>query len=229
MPLRFGLVILGMKEKFVIYLRVSTEKQGIRGLGMQAQRDAVEAFLNRCQGEKIAEFAEVESGKRKDRPELEKAIALCRKRKAKLLIAKLDRLSRCASFVLNLRDSGLDFAACDLPADRFTIGLFALLAEKEREMISERTRAGLAAAKRRGAKLGNPNPVKALKVAWRARGEASQRFAASLRAVVKEIQGTGMTSLRQIAECLNRRGYRTPTGKDFAPQSVSNLLKRIAR
>lgn len=196
---------------------------------MDAQKAAVKTFLEGCQGEMIAEFAEVESGRRKDRPELDKAIALCRKSKAKLLIAKLDRLSRCASFVLNLRDSGVDFVCTDLPADRFTIGLFALIAEKERELISERTKAGLAAAKRRGTKLGNPNPAKALKLAWAARSRACHARALSLASVVREIQNAGMTSLRQLAECLNRRGYRTPMGKEFTRHTVCNLLKAITR
>src|SRR5439155_23680324 len=108
----------------------------------------------------------VESGKHKDRPELDKAIALCRKTKAKLLIAKLDRLSRNAAFLLNLRDSGVDFVAVDMPhADKFTVGIMALVAEKERDMISQRTKDSLAAARRRGIKLGNPRPAQALKVA----------------------------------------------------------------
>ena len=151
-----------MTGKFVAYYRVSTTKQGINGLGMDAQRDAVAKYLNGGDWKLIAEFAEVESGKRNNRQEMEKAIALCRKEGATLLIAKLDRLARNAAFLLNLRDSGVDFIATDLPhADRFTVGIMALVAEKERDMISQRTRDGLAAAKRRGIKLGNPRPAQA--------------------------------------------------------------------
>jgi len=145
-----------MAKKCVTYYRVSTDKQGLRGLGMDAQRAAVKAFLG-DDWELVAEFAEVESGKRKDRPELDRAVAECKRHKAKLVIAKLDRLSRDAAFLLNLRDAGVDFICRDMPqADRFTIGLFALLAEREREIISQRTKAALAEAKKRGTVLGNP-------------------------------------------------------------------------
>ena len=143
-----------MTPKFVSYYRVSTNKQGINGLGMDAQRDAVARYLSGVNGCLIAEFAEVETGKRSKREEMDKAIALCRKEGATLLIAKLDRLARNAAFLLSLRDSGVDFIATDMPhADRFTVGIMALLAEKEAEMISQRTKDGLAAAKRRGTKL----------------------------------------------------------------------------
>src|SRR3989442_11839885 len=132
-----------MSKRFVAYYRVSTAKQGINGLGMDAQKSAVQTFLNGDRSRLIAEFSEVESGKRNHRPHLEKATALCRKTKARLLIAKLDSLARNAALTLALRDSRIDFVCCDMPAaDRFTIGLFALLVEKEREMISERTKAG---------------------------------------------------------------------------------------
>jgi DNA invertase Pin-like site-specific DNA recombinase len=217
-----------MKEKFVAYYRVSTEKQGINGLGIEAQKAAVRNFLKAGERNLLAQFQEVESGTRNDRPELQKALQLCRKTKAKLLIAKLDRLARSASFLFSLRDSGMDFICCDMPeADRFTVGLFALLAEKERDLISERTKAGLAAAKERGIKLGNPQARKALKLAWSARTKACQLRRASLAPVVREIQKTGMTGLAQIAECLNRRGYKTPMGRSFTKHTVCNLLKHI--
>lgn len=215
-----------MNLKFVAYYRVSTTKQGINGLGMDAQKAAVRAFLN---GENlIKEFAEVESGKRKDRPELEKAISLCRKHKAKLVIAKLDRLARNAAFLLNLRDSGVDFVAVDMPhADKFTVGIMALLAEKERDLISERTRAGMAAAKRRGIRMGNPRPQRAVSLAVEANQRRATEFAGRLQPVLAEIKKTGITSLREIAVCLNRRGFKTPNGKAFAAQSVKNLISRI--
>jgi DNA invertase Pin-like site-specific DNA recombinase len=216
-----------MTGKFVAYFRVSTTKQGINGLGMDAQRDAVMNFLNGGKWKLVAEFAEVESGKRKDRPELVKAIALCRKEQATLVIAKLDRLARNAAFLLNLRDSGVDFIAVDMPhADKFTVGIMALVAEKERDVISQRTRDGLAAAKRRGTKLGNPRPAKAVKRAVAANQQRADTYAASLATVIQEIQNAHVTSLRGIAKCLNARGFKTPNGKAFAAQSVKNILDR---
>lgn len=148
--------MLWMKRKAIAYYRVSTDKQGLRGLGMDAQRSTVKAFLG-DDWELIQEFAEVETGKRDDRPQFELAKAMCRKRGATLVIAKLDRLSRNAAFLMGLRDAGLDFICCDMPqADKFTIGLFALLAERERDLISQRTKVALVEARKRGTKLGNP-------------------------------------------------------------------------
>jgi DNA invertase Pin-like site-specific DNA recombinase len=141
--------------KFVSYLRVSTARQGRSGLGLEAQRKAVEDFLNGGNWQLVKEFVEVESGKRADRPQLEKAFQLCRLIGAKLVIAKLDRLSRDAHFLLGLEKAGVEFVAADMPqANRLTIGIMAVMAQHEREMISTRTKAALQAAKRRGVKLG---------------------------------------------------------------------------
>jgi DNA invertase Pin-like site-specific DNA recombinase len=218
-----------MKGKFVAYYRVSTTKQGVNGLGMEAQRDAVRTYLNGGNWKLIAEFAEVETGKHNNREELVKAIALCRKEKAKLLIAKLDRLARNAAFLLNLRDSGVDFIAVDMPhADKFTVGIMALVAEKERDMISQRTKDGLAVARKRGIKLGNPRPMKAVKRALAVKKERADAYAANLAGVIREIQDAHVKSLRGIARCLNARGFKTPNGKTFQPQSVKNLIDRAA-
>lgn len=218
-----------MTGKFVAYYRVSTTKQGINGLGMDAQRDAVARYLNGGDWKLIAEFAEVESGKRNNRQEMERAIGLCRNEGATLLIAKLDRLARNAAFLLNLRDSGVDFIATDMPhADRFTVGIMALVAKKERDMISQRTRDGLAAAKRRGIKLGNPRPAQALKIAQTANLARANAYAKSLRPVIQEIRAAHVTTLGKIAQCLNSRGFKTPNHKAFKAQSVKNLLERIA-
>ena len=218
-----------MTGKFVAYYRVSTTKQGINGLGMDAQRNAVRNYLNGGNWNLLAEFAEVETGKRSDRQELAKAIALCRKEEATLLIAKLDRLARNAAFLLNLRDNGVDFIATDMPhADKFTVGIMALVAEKERDMISQRTRDGLAAAKRRGIKLGNPCPAQALKVAQTANLARADAYAKSLLPVIQEIRAAHVTTLRKIAHCLNARGFKTPNNRAFKAQSVKNLLDRIA-
>ena len=216
-----------MNGKFVAYYRVSTSKQGLNGLGMDSQKELIKNYLNGGRWALLAEFAEVESGKRANREELMKAIALCRKQKATLVIAKLDRLARNAAFLLNLRDSGVDFVAVDMPhADKFTVGIMALVAEKERDLISQRTKDGLAAAKRRGIRLGNPNPAEAIRCALEANVKRANHYAENLLPVVREIQRAGVSTLRGIANCLNVRGFKTPRGSTFAPQSVKNLLAR---
>jgi DNA invertase Pin-like site-specific DNA recombinase len=143
--------------KFIAYFRVSTDRQGKSGLGLDAQREAVMNYLNGGRWTLVDEFTEVESGKRSDRPELEKALMACRKHKAKLVIAKLDRLSRNVHFISGLKERKVDFVACDMPsANAFMINVYAAVAQEERRMISDRTKAGLAAAKARGVKLGGP-------------------------------------------------------------------------
>ena len=143
--------------KFVAYFRVSTDKQGKSGLGLEAQRNAVLDYLNGGRWSLVQEFVEVESGKHSDRPQLTAALAACKKHKAKLVIAKLDRLSRNLAFIATLMESGVEFVAVDNPhATKLTVHILAAVAEHEREMISERTRAALRAAKARGTQLGNP-------------------------------------------------------------------------
>jgi len=197
---------------------------------MEAQKDSVRSYLNGGKSDLIAEFAEVESGKRNTREELQKALEVCRQHGATLLIAKLDRLSRNAAFLLNLQEAGVDFVAVDMPqADKFMVGILALVAQKEREMISERTKAGLAAAKKRGTRLGNPHPEAALRSALKAKRERSDAFVVRLAPVIDQIRRAGMTSLRQIAFCLNARGFKTPNNKAFKAQTVKNLLDNIPR
>src|SRR5215218_1403441 len=163
---------------FVAYYRVSTERQGKSGLGLDAQRKAVEDFLNGGNWRLVAEFTEIESGKQADRPALAKAFQACRLRRAKLVIAKLDRLSRDAHFLLGLEKAGIDFVAADMPnANRLTVGIMAMVAEEERRMISARTKAALAQAKARGVKLGGHRGY----IPTAADGEAG-RAAASARA-----------------------------------------------
>src|ERR1700733_13019806 len=141
-------------DKFVAYYRVSTAKQGKSGLGLEAQRKAVDDFLAGGNWRAMKEFVEIESGKKNDRPELAKAFQACRLFGAKLVIAKLDRLSRNAHFLLGLEQAGVDFVAADMPqANRLTVGILAMVADEERRMISARTKAALAAAKRRGTRL----------------------------------------------------------------------------
>src|SRR6476619_7200292 len=143
--------------KFVAYFRVSTDRQGKSGLGLEAQRKSVLDYLDGGRWWLVAEFTEIENGKRNDRPELEKALAACKKQKAKLVIAKLDRLSRNLAFIATLMDSGVEFVAVDNPhANKLTIHILAAVAQHEREMIAQRTKDALQAAKARGVALSNP-------------------------------------------------------------------------
>src|SRR5262245_20387959 len=163
-----------VSKRYVSYLRVSTPKQGENGLGVEAQREAVRRYLLSHHGEQIAEFVEVESGKRSDRPQMAAAVVLAKKRKATLLVAKLDRLSRSVAFIATLMDSkGFDLAIADVPgANRLTLHELAAAAEHERHMIGERTRHALAAAKARGIKLGNPEQAKINRAKAAARAQA---------------------------------------------------------
>jgi len=155
--------------KWVSYLRVSTDKQGASGLGLEAQRKAVADYLNGGKWSLAQEFIEIESGKRSDRPQLAAALAACKKLKAKLVVAKLDRLARNVAFTAKLMESGVEFVAADMPfANKLTIHILAAVAEHEREAISDRTKAALAAAKARGVKLGGPKLKEAKKPAGKA-------------------------------------------------------------
>ena len=222
--------------KIVGYLRVSTAKQGQSGLGLEAQRVAIEAYARNQQGaELIQTFTEVESGKNNGRPELSQALHLAKITGATLVIAKLDRLSRNAAFLLTLRDSGVKFTAADMPdANNLTVGILADNAEHEREAISRRTKDALQAAKARGTKLGNPNGAAALRRA--AKGnvaglkvirEKAKNHAENLKPILEALQGEGITSLGKIAKALNDRGMLTPRGKRWYKSSVKNLMVRL--
>ena len=221
--------------KFISYLRVSTAKQGQSGLGIEAQRKAVTDYLNGGNWQLIAEYVEVESGKRNDRPQLAAALAYAKATGATIVIAKLDRLSRDAAFLLGLRDAGVDFVAVDMPAaNRMTVGVMALVAEQEREMISQRTKTALAAAKARGTKLGNPNGARALQGRGNAEAVAAVKAAAGAHTaqvlpIVQSIQAQGMTSLHAIAAELNHRGILTARGGQWHATTVKNLLAREGR
>jgi len=217
-----------MKMKFVSYYRVSTDKQGMDGNGMEAQRLSVSRYLATLHCEHIGQFNEVESGKRNDRPELQKAMALARKSKAVLVIAKLDRLSRNAAFLLTLQDSGVDFVACDMPnADKFSVGILALMAQRERELISQRTKAGLAVVRAKGVKLGNPNMNAMRKNALQAVKEQKTVFATAAIKVIREIQSTGVDTLAKIADCMNKRGERTPRGGAWTATAVKRVIECV--
>jgi DNA invertase Pin-like site-specific DNA recombinase len=219
-----------MKAKQAVsYLRVSTREQGQSGLGLEAQRAAVESFCA-SHGYQVAagaEYQDVESGKHNERPGLRHALADAKARRATLLIAKLDRLSRNASFIMALRDSGVAFIACDLPeANTLTVGIMALLAQQERELISTRTRAALSALKARGVRLGSPrnNLTDATRAkATRAKREkAIQAANGSLRHAVN-YRKAGY-SLARIAEELNESGQRARRGGKWTATQVSRLL-----
>jgi len=219
----------------VTYYRVSTASQGRSGLGLDAQRDAVGKFCQSRGCDVLAEFTEVESGKRNDRPELAKAMHHAKVTGSTLVIAKLDRLSRNAAFLLQLQESGAKFVAADMPeACNLTVGILALVAQQEREAISARTKAALAAAKARGQRLGNPNGAAALHRAGRgnvaavgALKEAADSHAANLRPVVEDLKARGLSSLPAMAKALNEMQMKTPRGGRWHPSSVRNLLARL--
>ena len=212
-----------MQGRFVAYFRVSTDRQGRSGLGLDAQQKAVTDYLNGGNWELVGQFTEIEGGNRNDRPELQKALAVCRKQKAKLIIAKLDRLSRNLAFIAALMDAGVEFTAVDNPhANKLTIHILAAVAQHEREMIGERTRAALQAAKARGVKLGRNA---AERLAPQFQQEAAQR-AEALRPLLTELKAEGLT-IRRIAARLNDRGVKTPLGGRWHGQSVVRLFKRL--
>jgi DNA invertase Pin-like site-specific DNA recombinase len=217
-------------RRFVAYYRVSTDRQGKSGLGLDAQRKAVLDYLNGGSWELVSEYTEVETGKRADRPELVKALEVCRKQRATLVIAKLDRLSRNLAFVATLMDSGVSFVACDNPhANKLTIHILAAVAQHERELISERTRAALQMAKARGQKLGNPRLADAAKLGREARQIAADQFAANVLPVIRELQAAGAKSTNAIAAGLNARKVPARRGGLWTHSQVGNLLARRTR
>ena len=222
-------------HKLVAYERVSTARQGRSGLGLEAQRKAIDDYADAKDATILARFTEVETGRKNDRPELEKALQLARLTGATLVIAKLDRLSRNAAFLLTLRDSGVSFVAVDMPeANDLTVGIMALVAQQEREAISRRTKEALAAAKARGVKLGNPNGAAALRRAGED-GAALRKtvtanadaFAESLAPVVEDVRGKGHVTLRAIVTEFNAKGIRTRRGGRWHVSTVRNLLLQL--
>ena len=212
-----------MEGTFVAYYRVSTDRQGRSGLGLEAQQTAIRNFLNGGNWTLAGEFTEVETGKKDDRPQLAQALALCKRRKAKLVIAKLDRLSRNLAFIATLMDSGVEFVAVDNPhANKLTLHILAAVAQHEREMIAERTKVALQAAKARGVKLGTNGAERLSKVN---RAAALDR-AVRLAPVLKEFQLAGM-SAGQIARELSGRNIPTERGGRWHSQTVIRILERI--
>lgn len=226
------------KGRFVSYLRVSTDRQGRSGLGLEAQRQAVSDYLNGGSWDLIAEVIEVESGGRNDRPQLQAAIEKCRAYGAKLVVAKIDRLTRDAAFLLNLRDAGIDFVAADMPdANRLTVGIMALVAEQEREAISQRTKAALAAAKARGTQLGayrggqfvgRVGTKDDAQRATEGRIRKADAFALGVRTALQDMDPDGSASLSAIARRLTKQGVPTPSGHgNWTAAAVSRLKARL--
>ena len=207
--------------KYIAYYRVSTTRQGKSGLGLEAQQQAVDSF---CQP--IESFTEIETGTNKrQRPQLQRAIAACKRSGATLVIAKLDRLARNVHFVSGLMESGVEFVACDNPtANRLTVHILAAVAEDEAHRISERTKAALAAAKARGVRLGNPNvSADAQPKASAANASAAAEWAAKVRPVAQQLRAAGRT-LAEVADILTGRGLLTRYGKAWSPTAVMRLL-----
>jgi len=219
--------------KFVSYLRVSTDKQGKSGLGLEAQRAAVSDYLNGGKWKLMGVYVEVETGKNDERPKLKQALHRAKVTGATLLIAKLDRLSRNMAFIANLQESKVKFVCADMPdANEFTIHLFAAIAQHERKIISERTRNAMAAAKRKGRVFGNPNGARALRglgnsSAVKALKAGADKHAQDIMPIIEDIRETGITTLKGIAAELNARGILTAREGQWHPTTVKNLLERV--
>lgn len=221
-----------MTGKFVSYLRVSTQRQGRSGLGLEAQRQAVADYLNGGRWTLVSELVEVESGKRSDRPELAKALSLCRLHRATLLVAKLDRLARNVAFISALMESGVKFVAVDLPqANELTVHIMAAMAEYEAKAISVRTKAALAAAKARGTELGGLRwditrvANKGRKAALQTRRESAAKYRADVLPLIRDKQRQGAATLRAIADALNAEGTPAPRGGEWSATQVQRILK----
>jgi DNA invertase Pin-like site-specific DNA recombinase len=228
------------RGKFISYLRVSTDKQGRSGLGVEAQRAAVDSYLNGGRWTLVAEYVETESGRRSDRPELAKALAHAKAIGATVAFAKLDRLTRNVDLLRSLVASDVNLVFCDLPhvppgaMGRFLLTQMASVAELEAGLISERTKAALAAAKARGVKLGNPNGARALKNKQVGNKQAvaavkanAEYRAANLKGIIDDLRSQGVKSIRNIAAELNARDILTPRERLWHPTSVARLIHRL--
>ncbi len=218
-------------SSFIAYLRVSTQKQGESGLGLEAQSAAIARHV--AGGSILRTFTEVESGNRCDRPQLDTALAQCRATGATLVVAKLDRLARDLHFIAGLMKAGVDFVACDMPhANRLTLHILAAVAEDEARRISDRTRSALAAAKARGAVLGGFRG-RSLTKSEQANGRKTQSDAAKVRAarlapVLQELRADGCATYAALAVALTERGYPAPRGGVWSPMQVRREALRLA-
>jgi DNA invertase Pin-like site-specific DNA recombinase len=220
-----------MNGKFIAYYRVSTVRQGQSGLGLEAQKAAVTAFLNGGNWTLVVEIVEVESGKRNDRPKLAEALRLCRLHKAKLLVAKLDRLSRNVAFVSALMESGVKFQAVDMPdVNEMVVHILASVAQGEAKAISERTRVALQAAKARGKVLGGLRwditsvGEQGRAAALQTRQEKAAKYREDILPVIQQKQAEGAVTLKAIADALNMDGTPAPRGGSWSPVQVSRVM-----
>lgn len=208
---------------YVFYGRVSTGRQQVSGLGLEAQQEAARKYVAQTQCSIIAEYVETESGAKSDRPQLVKALAHCRRTKSVLLIARLDRLSRSLSFVAQLLDANVEIKCADMPeANRLLLQMLAVFGEHERQMIRDRTKAALAAAKARGVVLGANG--KALAIINKSK---AQRFADTIRLAIADAEKAGCKSLSEYAAFLTANGYQAPEGGAWYPMTVKRLLDRL--
>ena len=218
--------------RFVAYYRVSTARQGVSGLGLDAQRDSVMTYLNGGRWKMVAEYVEIESGRRSDRPKLGEALVACRLHSATLVVAKLDRLARDAHFLLGLKDAGVEFICVDMPAaNRLTVGIMAMVAEEEARMISARTKAALAAAKRRGTKLGKPENLtdaarrKGTVASAKRRLAIAERWKADVLPTVRTLVRDEGRSLRVTAQLLNAQALPARRGGAWTATQVWRVLE----
>lgn len=224
-----------MEGRFITYFRVSTDKQGRSGLGLAAQKKTVEDYLGRNGHEIVGEYTEIESGSKSDRPELAKAIRDCRLKNARLVVAKLDRLARDLHFITGLQKAGIKFTVAEQPEmNELSVHIFAAMAQHERKLIGQRTKAALAIAKERGVKLGNPCLRKGERIpgggdtanANKARISKAQAFANEMAGVIADTKKQGASSLRQISAALNENGFRTVRGNEWQPNSVKRIIEK---
>ena len=220
---------------FIAYYRVSTTKQGINGLGIDSQKETVQNFLNGGSWKLLDEFTEVESGKKNDRPQLLKAIKLCQLKNAKLVVSKLDRLSRDIHFITSLQKSGIKFVVAENPdMNELTVHIFAAMAQHERKLISKRTKDALLQAKKRGVKLGNPAILSGGQIkgsgdttlARSAKTDIANDFAHNMKDIINDIVTSGRISLRGIASELNNRNFQTRRHKAWTANAVRLTMKR---
>ncbi|TIM38296.1 recombinase family protein [Mesorhizobium sp.] len=218
----------------ISYLRVSTDRQGKSGLGLEAQRQAIARFVKAEGFEIVGEFVEVETGKGSDalakRPQLAAALSAAKRNDCAVIVSKLDRLARDVSFISGLMAKRIPFIVSELGAgiDPFMLHIYAAVAEKERALISQRTREALAQAKARGVQLGSPDLAKAQQRSQEVRGAQADARAANIVPIIRDIQASGVSSLRGIATALNNRGLATPRGGPWGPVQVSAILSRAS-
>ncbi len=214
--------------RYIAYYRVSTAAQGRSGLGLEGQQAAVASYLATQHHELVGSFTEIESGRNSGRPQLTAALAQARRQKATVVIAKLDRLARSVAFISAIMESGVEFIAADMPAaNRLTIQIMAVIAENEARMISERTKAALAAAKARGVVLGNrASVIAAQPMAREVIAKQADNHADNIIPTLKQIVKSGVRSVHVVAEQLNQRGVRTARGGQWHGTTILNLIRR---